>query len=346
VEPGGLTVLDAVAPWGADQACLKPVRATTGRRLAFARYLTSGSHPLTARVWVNRVWHHHFGTGLVATTGDFGLLGERPTHPELLDWLASEFMAGGWRVKSLHRLILLSTAYRQGGHHSIAAVRDPDNRLLGRTRLRRMDAESLRDSILAMTGRLNPSMYGPPVPVAVNPQGQVVVGSQNKDGNGDPVGVAGLDGGEFRRSIYVQVRRSMPVGMIETFDAPALTPNCEARPVSTVPTQSLMMLNDQFIVESAGELAQRLRREVPGQLRGQIDRLWRLVYGQAPTADEIQRSLTFVAEQTETLRQRSSEAKSEGDKKEANAAPPDASLSALASLCQALWASNRFLYVD
>ncbi|PYJ05932.1 MAG: hypothetical protein DME25_07500, partial [Verrucomicrobia bacterium] len=216
IAPGGLSVLGSVA---ATIPANNASGRTTGRRLAFARMLTDGSHPLTARVLVNRVWHHHFGAGVVATLGDFGALGERPTHPELLDWLASEFISGGWKLKPLHRLIVTSTVYRQSSVNPGAQAADPDNRLLGRMRLRRLDAEGLRDSMLAVSGRLNTSMFGAPVPVAVNPQGQFVVGGQSKDGNGDPTGVAGLGGSEFRRSLYVQVRRTTPVGVMETFDA-------------------------------------------------------------------------------------------------------------------------------
>src|SRR5207247_2627783 len=249
----------------------------------FARRLTDGAHPLTARVLVNRVWHHHFGAGLVTTLGDFGALGDRPTHPALLDWLASEFVSSGWKLKALHRLIVTSTVYRQSCVNPAAQAADPDNRLLGRMRLRRLDAESLRDSLLAVSGRLNTSMFGAPVPVAVNPQGQFVVGAQTKDGNGDPTGVAALGGGEFRRSIYVQVRRTMPVGLMEAFDAPAISPNCDARPVSTVPPQALLLMNDQFVLERASDLAERLRRESPGGARDQVTLLWRLLFAVEPS---------------------------------------------------------------
>jgi hypothetical protein len=216
--------------------------------------------------------------------------------------------------------------------------------MLGWMRLRRLDSESVRDSLLAVSGRLNPEMFGAPVPVAVTPQGQFVVGSQNKDGNGDPTGVAGLGGVEFRRSIYVQVRRTMPVGVMETFDTPALSPNCEARPVSTVPPQALMLMNDQFVLERANDLAGRLRRERPGGARDQIALLWRLLFAEEPTDAEMQRSLIYLAEQTETLR--AVAAAKKDDKAKPQTPPPDPSLQSLASLCQALLGSNRFLYLD
>jgi hypothetical protein len=342
ITPGGLTVLASLRL--NDIPATNVATRTTGRRLAFAKHLTSGEHPLTARVLVNRVWHHYFGAGLVSTLGDFGALGERPTHPELLDWLAGEFVSNGWKLKSLHRTIVTSAAYRQSSVNAAAQAADPDNRLLGRMRLRRLSAEGVRDSLLAISGRLNTNMFGAPVPVAVNPQGQFVVGSQNKDGNGDPTGVAGLGGAEYRRSIYVQVRRTMPVGVMETFDTPALSPNCEARPVSTVPPQALMLMNDLFVLDRASDLAERLRRERPGSAREQVVLLWRLLFAEEPTDAEMQRSLIYLAEQTETLRAVAAARKD--DKAKAQTPAPDPSLQSLASLCQALLGSNRFLYLD
>jgi mono/diheme cytochrome c family protein len=338
VTPAELTIL---ASTGAREIpTTNAALRTTGRRLALAQSLTSGSHPLTARVLANRVWHHYFGRGLVGTPGDFGALGERPTHPELLDLLAHTLVANGWKLKTLHRLIVTSSAYRQGTVHAEAQSMDPDNRLLGRMSLRRLDAESVRDSLLAISGRINTNMFGPAIPVAVNPQGQVVVGAQNRDGNGDPTGVAALGGGEFRRSIYVQVRRTMPLGVMETFDTPALSPNCEARPVSTVPPQALMLMNDPFVLERATDLAERLRRERPGHVRDQIALLWKLLFAAEPTGAEMQHSLLYLAEQTETVRAEMAGRKVESGKSS------DAALQALGTLCQALLGSNRFLYLE
>lgn len=340
VSPGVLSIF--AGKGSCELGSTNRVRPSSGRRLALARWMTSPANPLTPRVLVNRVWHHHFGTGLVPTTGDFGALGERPSHPELLDWLASEFVTQGWSLKALHRVIVLSRAYQQSSIHPIDEQRDPENRLVGRMRLRRLDSESLRDSLLMISGRLNETLYGAPVPVAISPQGQFVVGVQNKDRNGDPAGVGGVDGAENRRSIYVQVRRSMPVGIMETFDSAALSPNCEARPTSTGAAQALMLLNDQFVLERAADLADRLRREHPGQLRNQIDRLWRLAYAVEPTSDELQKSLIFLSEQTETLRHNLVSTTKVDDKTK----PIDASRLALGSLCQAVLGSNRFLYVE
>src|SRR5207245_3566725 len=139
----------------------EPSLPAAGRRLAFACWLTDGKHPLTARVLVNRIWMHHFGRGLVSTPADFGRLGERPTHPELLDWLASEFMAGGWRLKPLHKLMVMSTTYRQSSRNDASLRNDPDNKFFARFKMQRLDAETLRDTILATADVLNSSPFGP-----------------------------------------------------------------------------------------------------------------------------------------------------------------------------------------
>ena len=295
------------------------------------------ANPLTARVWVNRVWMQHFGVGLVSTPGDFGALGERPSHPELLDWLADDFRSNGWRMKRLHRLIVMSTAYRQSTVNAVAQKKDPDNRLLGRMRLRRLDAESLRDGMLAVSGRMDLTPFGPPVPVAVNPQGQFVVGRQKRDGNGDAVGVDAGGAGDFRRSVYVQVRRTTPVGVLETFDAPVVNPNCELRPVSTVAPQSLMLLNDGFVLERASDLAARIRRECPGDERAQVTLLWRLLFAEEPGAVDLTRSLAFLKEFGSLPQWK--ERKDPNDTRD-----PD--LLAMAGLCHVLLGSNRFLYLD
>jgi hypothetical protein len=223
---------------------------TTGRRLAFAKWLTSGQHPLVARVIVNRVWMHHFGRGLVETPSDFGKLGARPLHPELLDWLADEFVRQGWSLKKLHRLILTSTVWRQSSRtRSVESGRPEEERRPVHTAylrkpLMRLEAEILRDRMLAASGQLDRQLFGAPVSIQEDDTGQVVV-----DGEGN------------RRSLYVQVRRSRPVAMLQAFDAPVMETNCERRPVSTVATQSLMLMNGRFVLEQAAKLAGRAARE-------------------------------------------------------------------------------------
>lgn len=302
---------------------------TSGRRLAWARHLTSGHHPLVARVLVNRFWMHHFGQGLVTTPADFGLKGDRPSHPELLDWLAREFMDHGWSLKHLHRLILTSAAWRQQSlrrpdHDAI----DPDNRLLGRMNVRRLESESVRDAILAISGRLNTKMYGPPAPVSPDDIGQIVIAVDTRDSAGRPSGkTEDLGGEDLRRSIYVQVRRSMPLGVLEPFDMPRMTPNCELRPSSTTPTQALMMLNHPFIVQQADALAARLQTTNADE-RAQVILAWKLVFGTTPSDDDVATSLEFL-----------NEAASSGTES------TDAQR-ALGHWCHALFCSNRFLYVE
>jgi hypothetical protein len=329
VEPGGLVILEPalLLKIGPDTA-----RPTTGRRLALARWLTDGQHPLPARVLVNRVWMHHFGRGIVATPSDFGALGERPTHPELLDWLAHDFMGHGWRLKRLHKLLMTSTAYRQASRRDPERDRlDPDNHLLGRMSIRRLEAEAIRDSVLAVSGRLNLKQFGAPVPVRVDEVGQVVIGIDTTDTAGRPSGkVIPLFGEEFRRSIYVQVRRSRTLTLFETFDAATMEPNCEIRNASTVAPQALLLMNNRFVIEEAEALAERLRKEAGDDLQGQIMLGWRLAFGKEPAPRDVEETLAFLAEQTETLK---------GAKKEPRQL-------ALANWCQALLSANRFLYVD
>lgn len=213
---------------------------TTGRRLAFARWLTSPENPLFARVIVNRVWMHHFGSGLVSTPADFGKLGTEPSHPEVLDWLASEFMANGWSMKKLHRTIMTSTVWRQSKETTAAA----DSAF--HVPLIRLEAETLRDRMLAASGQLDRTVTGRPLGVKEDETGQIVV-----------------DGDQTRRSLYIQVRRSRPVAMLQTFDAPVMETNCEIRSSSTVATQSLMLLNGEFVLGQAARLAERTGKEAP-----------------------------------------------------------------------------------
>lgn len=339
IGPGELSVLvsSSHAPKIADD---DPTLPSSGRRLAYARHLTSGNHPLVARVFVNRVWMHLVGRGLVPTPGDFGTLGQRPSHPELLDRLAADFMAEGWSLKQLCRNIVLSTAYRQvSTRTSVLDAVDPENRLLGRMSVRRLDAEEVRDAMLAVSGRLNPAMFGPPVPMALTSDGNATIGVEKLDGNGHRTAdVSALAGGDRRRSLYLQARRSRPLGILEVFDAPNPTPNCELRNTSTVATQALLMLNDDFSIASADALAARITR-AESNVRAQIALAWRLVFGVEATQAQITAAGSFLTGQQANL----AAAAGPDGKKPDNAT---AQSQALATFCQALFASNRFLYVD
>jgi hypothetical protein len=336
VKPGELNILASpmIEPF-------KPVpvsSGSSGRRLAYAQWLTSGKHPLTARVLVNRFWMHHMGRGLVNTPGDFGRQGELPSHPELLDYLADEFVKGGWKLKPLHRLIVLSAAYRQSSVNDASLRADPENRFYARFKLRRLDAETLRDSMLAMTGSLVQTSYGPPSGIGRDPQGRVITGidkgtiTLNKV---DPAGEA-----DFRRSIYIQVRRSKPVTVLDTFDAPVMQPNCEMRAQTTVAPQSLLLMNDTFVLESSRRLADLVEKEAPKDRAKQLQRLWSLLYGQTPSEADIAQCLAYLDEQTKALTQY------HHDIQHPKGVVPNPPQEAMASLCQVLCSSNRFLYIE
>jgi mono/diheme cytochrome c family protein len=266
-----------------------PALPTSGRRLAYARWLTSGQHPLLARVLVNRVWMQHFGKGLVGTPADLGMQGERPSHPELLDWLANEFVASGWKLKSLHRQLLLSAAYRQVSQRNAAqdAV-DPDNRLLGHFPLRRLQAEEVRDATLAISGKITNKLGGKPVPIMQDEIGQFVVGIDNINGNGVPDKLIPLNGEEFRRSLYVQVRRTRPLSVMDPFDPPVLDPNCTQRNSSTVSPQSLFLMNSDFVQEHSRQLAERVAAVAGPDVKSQIVQAWRLIFGSDPSEADVE----------------------------------------------------------
>lgn len=336
VKPGELSILASpmIEPF-------KPApvsSGSSGRRLAYSQWLTSGKHPLTARVLVNRFWMHHMGRGLVNTPGDFGRQGELPTHPELLDYLADEFVKSGWKLKPLHRLILLSAAYRQSSVNDASLRADPENRFYARFKIRRLEAETLRDSMLAMTGSLVKTSYGPPSGIGRDPQGRVITGidkgtiTLNKV---DPAGEA-----DFRRSIYIQVRRSKPVTVLDTFDAPVMQPNCEMRAQTTVAPQSLLLMNDTFVLDSSRRLADLVEKEAPKDRTKQLQRIWSLLYSQPATEADIAKCLAYLSEQTKALTQY------HHDIQHPKGVVPNPPQEAMASLCQVLCSSNRFLYIE
>jgi len=277
-------------------------------------------------VLMNRVWMHHFGQGLVTTPSDFGIQGDRPSHPELLNWLAREFMDSGWSLKRMHRLILMSTAWQQSTLRRAELEQiDPDNRLLGRMNLRRLEAEVVRDALLSVSGQLNTKMFGPAAPVSPDEVGQVVIAIDTRDSAGRPTDtVKGLNGEDLRRSVYVQVRRSMPLGVLEPFDMARVVPNCERRVHSTSASQSLLMLNNPFVSQQAELLAARLRA-MSQDAEQQLQLGWRLVYGRVPTEQDLQNARDFL--------------------NDASADPAGAN-AALGLWCHALFCSSGFLYVE
>ncbi|MCA9106582.1 MAG: PSD1 domain-containing protein [Planctomycetales bacterium] len=266
---------------------------TSGKRLALARWLVSDENPLVSRVMVNRIWQHHFGRGLARTTSDFGLQGAPPTHPELLDWLAVDFRESGWRVKRLHKLIMMSNAYQMASTDNADAYAiDPTNDYFWRYDMRRLTAEEIRDAILAVTGTLNLEMYGPPIFPPLSPEVLATASRPDAAWGRSSVEQAA------RRTIYVHVKRSLRPPMLTNFDAPESDTTCPVRMVTTVPTQSLGMLNNHFMIDQATLLAERLAREAGDDPRQRVALAVRLVMGREATDQEIAGDLRFL----ETLR--------------------------------------------
>jgi hypothetical protein len=275
-----------------DQPELPP--DVTDPRTRLARWLAAPGHPLTARVIANRLWQQHLGTGLVKTVNDFGIKGDRPSHPELLDWLAKTLVEKGWRLKPIHRLMVLSNTYRQSSGSPLSAEMersDPENRLLWRFPRRRLAAEEIRDAMLAVSGRLNPKAGGPSVMVPVDPElvRQLYKPSQWK--------VAESPAENERRSIYLIAKRNLRLPFMETFDAPALLTSCARRESSTHAPQALEMLNGTLSNALAGAFAGRLERETGGIPDLVVERAFRLALGRPPSAEERELSLAFLREQ-------------------------------------------------
>jgi hypothetical protein len=284
VDPRGLEVL-----LGKDAGSLPSGRRD--RRTALAEWLSDPANPLTARVMVNRIWASHFGNGIVRTANDFGKNGERPTHPELLDYLADEFMRNGWRMKPIHRMILLSSAYRQSATSAAAggAERmDPENRLLWRFNRRRLEAEEIRDAMLSVAGRLSEESGGPSVIVPVDAElvKQLYKPSQWTVSTGE---------GELgRRSIYLIAKRNLRLPFMEVFDQPASQTSCARRQSSTHAPQALELLNGRTANELARAFAGRIRREAGPRLEEQVDRAYWLATGRGPVERERNLALTFL----------------------------------------------------
>ncbi len=338
VEPGVPSVLMNASssfavqpPWpGAKQ---------TGRRLALARWLVGPSHPLTARVMVNRVWRHHFGRGIVRTLGNFGRTGAPPTHPDLLDWLATEFVRSGWSLKRLHRLLVTSATYRQTSTVSAqSAALDADGSLYSRMPLRRLDAEEIRDAMVDVAGKLDRRRFGPAVPVEARKDGLVTE-------------IGGERG--WRRSLYIQQIRKKPLTIFESFDVPAMNPNCIERKQSNVALQALYLLNNRRVWELADAFAAAVMSEGDDSLERQVVRVYRRGLGRLPTNSELNAAVATLRE-LETAWSESPETGGDAAAEEATSSPFTASTPAsvtarqraLRSLCHTIMNSAAFLYVD
>ena len=301
-EPVGPSGVAAVEP----AFVLKPDATEAERRLALADWIASPDNPLPARVMVNRVWHYHFGQGIVRTPSDFGYNGDRPSHPELLDWLASEYQAGGWRLKPLHRLIVLSSAYRQStSYDAKAEAADADDRLLWRRAPRRLEAEAIRDAVLQTSGALNPARGGPGYNLW-DYSGYVIVFTPKKK----------LGPDEFRRMVYQFKPRLQQDQTFGVFDCPDATQTTPRRATSTTPLQALNLLNDPFMLDQGERFAARLRKEAGDAAPDQIRRAFRLAFGRDPSEVEAKASEKLV--------------RAHG----------------LATFCRALFNANEFVFVD
>ena len=326
VDPGVPSMLDnGLVPYHVEKPSW--TTGTSGRRLALAEWLVQPKHPLTARVRVNWIWQHYFGRGIVQTQGNFGRTGTPPTHPELLDWLATEFVASGWSLKAIHRLILTSAAYRQSSSYDRARHGpDPDNILLSRFPLRRLDADAIRDSILSVSGRLNPTPFGPPDDIEAKPDGEVVA----KD---SPEGM--------RRTIYLLQRRSKPLTMLESFDAPQLRPNCLRRTHSTVPSQALQLMNSEMLRSSSRFMAGRVIDAAGDDPAKQVERVYLAALSRSPTEQERARSVAALAHMNQAWTRQLEEGPAPIEPRQ-----PKARWLALAALCHTVLNSAEFLYID
>jgi hypothetical protein len=305
VAPGFPVILTSTTTGASTKNKVAPLGAQ--RRASLARWVTQPGNPLTARVLVNRLWQHHFGRGIVPTASDFGVHGERPTHPELLDWLAVEFVESGWSIKHLHRLMLQSATYQQSAECSPGTVKlDPENRLFSRWSRRRLEGEIVRDGLLAVSGRLNRSMGGrgvfPPLPA------EAIEGT--KAWTTSP-----LEDDHTRRSVYVFARRNLRFPFLEAFDLPDSNLSCPKRERSTTAPQALALLNSAEVTAAAAALAARVEREAVSE-SDRVVLACRLALGRRPSQAEMRFADEFLRD------------------------------SPLAEFCRALLNLNEFAYVD
>ncbi len=315
----GKTPFVVTPPW--------PGAKSTGRRLALARWLTEPDHPLTARVMVNRIWKHHFGAGIVRSLDNLGNTGDRPSHPELLDWLAREFVQPAsrerqrpepWSMKAMHRLMMTSATYRQASTLTPTLEKaDPDNRLLTRMPLKRMEAEVIYDSLLAVSGRLDETRFGIPDPVEARKDGLVTAAKTEKG---------------WRRSIYVRQRRTQIPTLLETFDLPQMNPNCIERVDSTVASQALFLRNNTLVQDLADALALRVEKAAGAEQDKHVDFVYRIALARLPSAEERKAGVQALAALTEHWARETSST--------------EAAHRALTTYCHTIMNSAGFLYID
>jgi hypothetical protein len=304
-------------------------------RGALARWVASRENPTTARVIVNRLWQHHFGRGLVGTPSDLGRNGDRPSHPELIDWLACELMEGSWKLKRLHKLMVMSATYRQSSAPNEAAARlDPENRLLWRMNRRRLEGEAIRDAVLVASGRLNPKRGGPGVYAKIGKE--VLIDLPNNDKL--PSWGTATESEGCRRTIYVFQRRALMLPIVEAFDGADMNNTCARRAVTTVAPQALSLFNGEFAREEAAHFARRLEGV---EARERVNLAWRIALSREPSPAELEAAAAFLEEQA--ARRLGAGAGTGGAPE---AARKEADRAALVDFCHVLLNTNEFVYVD
>jgi len=336
VQPGFLSILDPsnakiVPPEGLN---------TTGRRTALANWLADPQNPLTPRVMVNRIWHYHFGRGIVGSPSDFGMMGERPANPQLLDYLASAFVENGWSIKKLHRMIMLSSTYQESSaFQDAAAAADPENKLHWRFERHRAEGEVIRDSMLFSSGKLNLKMGGPGVAPPL-PPGTIAGGRYSMVKTETDATQAN------RRSAYIFAKRNMIYPMLDAFDAPNPQETCGRRFRTVIPSQSLMLMNDALVSEWSSALASRVLNDSGLSSEQQVDRAYRLVLSRAPKPAERDAVLEFLHGQSNLLRERLARNEKIPMPEKVPAGIEPAQAAAFVDFCHALVNSNEFLYVN
>ncbi len=336
VPPGFLSILDP------SPARIVPPEGmkSSGRRTALAEWLADPGNPLTSRVMVNRIWHYHFGQGIVGSPSDFGVMGERPSNPQLLDYLAAVFVENGWSIKSMHRMIMLSSAYQQSAGFQEAAKIDPEDKLLWRFERRRLEGEVIRDSMLFASGQLNLKMGGPgvypPLPPGVSmPRSTYMNWKTEKD-----------PAEANRRSVYVFVKRNLRYPMFETFDFPDTHESCPRRHTTVTPTQPLALMNDELVMEWSRQLAGRVLNDGGLSTEQQIERVYYLLFSRSPKPEETKSILDFLSRQTALIAPRLAKAEKVPLPDALPQGMEPAQAAAFVDVCHALLNSNEFIYMN
>lgn len=350
VQPGFLSVLSPGASSAAPAAIVPPRPGTTGRRTALAKWITDPAHPLTARVLVNRLWQGHFGRGLVKNANDFGVQTPPPSHPELLDWLAAEFVTPQepgqipWSMKRMHKLIMLSAVYRQsserdrvGASPSKGIAADPGNVFYWHFPRRRLDAEMLRDSLLAVSGQLNVTMYGPGVRPELPPNFSAR--------ESWPVSPNATD--RQRRSVYIQAKRNLPYPLLQAFDLPDMHESCACRQLTTTGPQALTLLNSETVLGYAQNFASELLEENPHAERDRlVEEAYQRAFGRSPDSEELRQAAAFIVQQQNLIAPRLSAGEQILLPRGMPKFLDPALAAAVVDFCHALLNANEFIYVD